>query len=82
MNPRWIIRSRRWLLLVAALPLLQLGPCHTVIGQTTYIVGQELPSIAFNSLGTAITQTLLSILGLGSNALFGGANLINATGAS
>ena len=70
-NPRWIIRSRRLLLVAAALPLLQLGPCQSTIGYGFYNFGREWPSLLLNAVGSAFLNTLLTVLGLNNNNLFG-----------
>lgn len=62
--PRWFKHSRRLLLAAAALPLLQLGPCQTVVGYTTLTLGRELPALAVNSLASGLFSTFLSVLGL------------------
>lgn len=63
LSPRVLSRSRRMLLLAAAIPLLQFGACGTAIGQTALYTEPQLPGIFVDAIGNAVVNTLFSLLG-------------------
>jgi len=68
---RFFVRSRRLLLLVAALPLLQVGACQTTVNRTLAGVANQLPAIVFNTFFETIVTTVLQALGIDFGGAFG-----------